>query len=390
VRAAVLLCAAPPRGIPLASAALVVRQLKHLPSMVRSRPLVGARADHDHLTFNRVPPAERAAFFDRLVPESGRVARELSLGAVAVDPGAGALPAPLGERGRGPVRPPGGGSRIAARYGAEHRVFAATPTSSSPSPGGRGRPTRSSGGSPRRCRRDRARDAAPRRAGARSPRSARTWRRSRRATAGSPRRPTATGGATLARAALACLFWLVAGLGCMMWSFHTTDEGYGRAAFYLGLGLGNGGDRLHPARGLAARASAAATGSAGRATGAVARRMKKPIAASAQSSPPPMSSEPQRRPGAQQHVERVEERRRRHARRLRRVRGGAARDEAAQRRGEHRPRGERGEGDQRRAQRHPAAHPTTIAITISATISTTIVSSSASARAACASSFSMP
>jgi hypothetical protein len=45
----------------------------------------------------------------------------------------------------------------------------------------------------------------------------------------------------LARAALACLFWLVAGLGCMMWSFHTTDEGYGRAAFYLGLGLGNGG-----------------------------------------------------------------------------------------------------------------------------------------------------
>jgi hypothetical protein len=43
------------------------------------------------------------------------------------------------------------------------------------------------------------------------------------------------------RSALACFFWLAVGLGCMMWSFHTTDEGYGRAAFFLGLGVGNGG-----------------------------------------------------------------------------------------------------------------------------------------------------
>jgi pimeloyl-ACP methyl ester carboxylesterase len=124
VRAAVLLCAAPPRGIPLASTALVVRQLKHLPAMLRSRPLVGARADHDHLTFNRVPPAERAAFFDRLVPESGRVARELSLGAVAVDPARVRCPLLSVSAAEDRFVPPAVGRRIAARYGAEHRVFA--------------------------------------------------------------------------------------------------------------------------------------------------------------------------------------------------------------------------------------------------------------------------
>ena len=41
--------------------------------------------------------------------------------------------------------------------------------------------------------------------------------------------------------ALACLFWMGLGVACLLWSFHTTDEGYGRAAFFAGLGIGNGG-----------------------------------------------------------------------------------------------------------------------------------------------------
>ena len=41
--------------------------------------------------------------------------------------------------------------------------------------------------------------------------------------------------------ALLCLFWMGAGVACLLWSFHTTDMAYGRAAFYGGIGLGNGG-----------------------------------------------------------------------------------------------------------------------------------------------------
>ena len=41
--------------------------------------------------------------------------------------------------------------------------------------------------------------------------------------------------------ALSCLLWMGLGVACLLWSFHTTDQGYGRAAFFAGLGIGNGG-----------------------------------------------------------------------------------------------------------------------------------------------------
>jgi pimeloyl-ACP methyl ester carboxylesterase len=85
VRAAVLLCAAPPRGISLFSRSLAVRQIKHLGALLGSRPLAGTRADYDAILLNRVPESERAALFPRFVPDSGRVGRELSLGTAPVD-----------------------------------------------------------------------------------------------------------------------------------------------------------------------------------------------------------------------------------------------------------------------------------------------------------------
>jgi pimeloyl-ACP methyl ester carboxylesterase len=84
-RAAVLMCASAPRGISLFSWRLAVRQLKHLPALLRSRPVEGTRSDLDSLLFNRVPEPERDALFPRFVADSGRVGRELSLGVVAVD-----------------------------------------------------------------------------------------------------------------------------------------------------------------------------------------------------------------------------------------------------------------------------------------------------------------
>jgi pimeloyl-ACP methyl ester carboxylesterase len=84
-RAAVLLCAAPPRGIVVTSPTLIGRQLKFMPRMLASRPLVAGRGDADWLMFNRTPKEEADAIFGKLVPESGTAGREMSFGAIAVD-----------------------------------------------------------------------------------------------------------------------------------------------------------------------------------------------------------------------------------------------------------------------------------------------------------------
>jgi len=41
--------------------------------------------------------------------------------------------------------------------------------------------------------------------------------------------------------ALQCVAWAGAGIFLILWSAHTTDIVLGRAAFYAGVGVGNGG-----------------------------------------------------------------------------------------------------------------------------------------------------
>lgn len=84
-RLLVLVSAAPPRGIPVVSWQLLRRQLRYVPSLLFSRPMVPNRADADALMFNRTPPRDRDEQFSRLVPDSGRAGRELSLGIPKVD-----------------------------------------------------------------------------------------------------------------------------------------------------------------------------------------------------------------------------------------------------------------------------------------------------------------
>lgn len=45
----------------------------------------------------------------------------------------------------------------------------------------------------------------------------------------------------LIRAGLLCIAWMLLGLYLLGWSMHTTDEYYGRVAFYGGLIVGNAG-----------------------------------------------------------------------------------------------------------------------------------------------------
>jgi pimeloyl-ACP methyl ester carboxylesterase len=123
-RAAVLVSSAPPRGITVLGGALLARMARYLPALLLSRAFKPADADLDALVLNRVPEGERAALRDRLVPDSGRAAREAALGVVRVP--VESVRAPLlvvsGDDDR--FVPLGVARKLAARYGAPLHVAA--------------------------------------------------------------------------------------------------------------------------------------------------------------------------------------------------------------------------------------------------------------------------
>lgn len=84
-RAIVLLSPAPPRGISVLSTALMVRQWRYLGALLRSRTIVPRFGDVRALVLNRIPERDQRTSFSRLVPDSGRAARELNFGAVSVN-----------------------------------------------------------------------------------------------------------------------------------------------------------------------------------------------------------------------------------------------------------------------------------------------------------------
>lgn len=118
VRAAVLISPAPPRGIPIFSARLLLRMGRYLPALLRSKPFIPIDDDFDTLVLNRLPVSDRAAVRARMVPDSGRAAREIALGAFAVP---SRIPVPMLITGSEHDRfiPARIARRMAARYGSE-------------------------------------------------------------------------------------------------------------------------------------------------------------------------------------------------------------------------------------------------------------------------------
>lgn len=115
--AAVLLCSMPPRGIRFGGPKLALRQLRHLPAMLLGTPLLARPSDIEYMTLHAVPAAERAALARRFGPESGTVARELSLGGLAVDASRVRCPMVTISTSDDRFFPPRVGRAIAARYG---------------------------------------------------------------------------------------------------------------------------------------------------------------------------------------------------------------------------------------------------------------------------------
>ena len=122
VRAAALVCSAPPRGIPLMSWDLVRRQPRYLPTILSGRPLLPRFEDNAEVALNRVPADRREAVQSRFVPDSGRAARDVLFG-VQVDERKVLCPMLVVSASDDRYVPPRIARRIARRYKAPFREY---------------------------------------------------------------------------------------------------------------------------------------------------------------------------------------------------------------------------------------------------------------------------
>jgi pimeloyl-ACP methyl ester carboxylesterase len=121
VAAAVLLTSAPPRGILGLGWPVLRRMTRYLPAMVAGRAFTVSRADADALLLNGLAPEQRDWAFPRFGFESGRVARELALGGLAVDAAAVRCPVLVVGAEDDRITPARLQRRIAHRYQAEYQ-----------------------------------------------------------------------------------------------------------------------------------------------------------------------------------------------------------------------------------------------------------------------------
>lgn len=124
VRAAVALTSAAPRGILVLSWPVLSRMVKYLGPIFRSRAFTSSRADADALVLNQLPLDRQAWAYERFVPESGRVARELAFGLIAVDEARVRCPLLVVGAERDTITPAAVQRRIARKYGADYREMA--------------------------------------------------------------------------------------------------------------------------------------------------------------------------------------------------------------------------------------------------------------------------
>ena len=119
VSAAVLVASAPPPGIALITWALLRRMPWYLADVLVPRAFRARLADTFALSLNAIPPTRRASVAARLVADSGRVARQLALGRIAM-PAPPRCPMLVLGAGRDRLIPARVQRRIARRYGADY------------------------------------------------------------------------------------------------------------------------------------------------------------------------------------------------------------------------------------------------------------------------------
>jgi pimeloyl-ACP methyl ester carboxylesterase len=120
VRAAVFVASAPPKGIRALAGPVLWRMPRYAMSILRSRPFMIAPDDAAALLGNRMTAEQQAWAYPQLVAESGRAAREMALGSIAVDPAGIRCPTLVLGAEHDRITPASVERRIAAHYGSEY------------------------------------------------------------------------------------------------------------------------------------------------------------------------------------------------------------------------------------------------------------------------------
>jgi pimeloyl-ACP methyl ester carboxylesterase len=122
VKAAVLVTPAPPRGITVLSPRVAWLQLRYLPSIILSRPVTPGHADLREVVMNRVPPHQQDQLLARMLPDSGRAGRDMSITGFPVDASRVKCPMLVVAAEDDKFIPARIVKRIAERYGATLRM----------------------------------------------------------------------------------------------------------------------------------------------------------------------------------------------------------------------------------------------------------------------------
>jgi pimeloyl-ACP methyl ester carboxylesterase len=120
VRAAVFATSAAPKDIRAVTWPVLWRMPRYILPILRSRAFTIGPDDATALLGNRMTPEQRAWAYPQLVAESGRAAREMALGAVAVDPAGIRCPTLVLSAEHDRITPVSVERKIAARYGSEY------------------------------------------------------------------------------------------------------------------------------------------------------------------------------------------------------------------------------------------------------------------------------
>ena len=120
VRAAVFVTSAAPKGIRVVTWPVLWRMPRYVASIMASRPFAIGPEDAAALLGNRLTPELQAWAYPHLVPESGRAAREMALGRIAIDPAGIRCPTLVLGTEHDRITPASVQRKIAARYGSKY------------------------------------------------------------------------------------------------------------------------------------------------------------------------------------------------------------------------------------------------------------------------------
>jgi pimeloyl-ACP methyl ester carboxylesterase len=123
VRALVLMCPIPPRGIVSLSGPVLRSSGPYLGRMLRGRVFRPGRDAQERIVMNRLQPGDADAWFASSVPDSGVASRQIAFGAVRVDAARIVAPVLVVSAADDRISPPALQPKIVRRYRAEHRTF---------------------------------------------------------------------------------------------------------------------------------------------------------------------------------------------------------------------------------------------------------------------------